>query len=74
MKDKTNLDMGIFQILDEIENKINIEKCWLEILKVYCNYNENCDIHCNLILDAISECNKELFELVDCNAKNFIDF
>ena len=59
MKTNTSSDVEMFKILNTIEEKINLEKCWIEILKIYCNSNENYDISFNLILDTISKCNKD---------------
>lgn len=72
MKTNTSSDVEMFKILNTIEEKINLEKCWIEILKIYCNSNENYDISFNLILDTISKCNEDLFETIENNIQNIL--
>lgn len=56
----------VWNLLNELEQKINIERCWIDLLKEHCDIKDYfTDTSLGLIIYEIEECNKKVFKEVE---------
>ena len=59
----------ITNLIFDLEEQLNIEKCWIEIAQIIMENDENTTANLWLVIDTISKKNTEIYEIYE----NFIE-
>ena len=54
-----------YGMLSEIENILNNQKCWIDLLNEHCEINEVTDTHLLLLINLINEYNEKILKFIE---------